>query len=87
MANTDWFSFVEKPPRPAQATWMSTEIERPPVGTNARPDLPLAVVVGAGGMAMAIARRLGPSYRLLIADRDEKHLIAQKEVLHGERRA
>jgi NAD(P)-dependent dehydrogenase (short-subunit alcohol dehydrogenase family) len=48
--------------------------DRPEVGTNARPDLPLAVVVGAGGMGMAVARRLGRGYRLLIADRDEAHL-------------
>lgn len=40
------------------------------VGTSERPDLPLAVVVGAGGMGIAIARRLGQSYRLLLADRD-----------------
>lgn len=46
-------------------------------GGNARADLPLAVVVGAGGMAMAVARRLGHDYRLLIADRDEAHLAAQ----------
>jgi NAD(P)-dependent dehydrogenase (short-subunit alcohol dehydrogenase family) len=46
-------------------------------GGNARPDLPLAVVVGAGGMAMAVARRLGPGHRLLIADRDGEHLARQ----------
>lgn len=39
-------------------------------GCSERPDLGLAVVVGAGAMARAIARRLGQSYRLLIADRD-----------------
>lgn len=39
-------------------------------GSCERPDLGLAVVVGAGAMARAIARRLGQSYRLLIADRD-----------------
>lgn len=46
-------------------------------GGNARADLPLAVVVGAGGMAMAVARRLGHDYRLLIADRDAEHLDRQ----------
>ncbi len=39
-------------------------------GDDARPNVgpgqPLAVVVGAGGMAMAIARRLGHSYRVLL---------------------
>jgi NAD(P)-dependent dehydrogenase (short-subunit alcohol dehydrogenase family) len=58
--------------------------ERPPVGTNTRPDLPLAVVVGAGGMAMAVARRLGRDHRLLIADRDDAHLARQAEALHAE---
>jgi NAD(P)-dependent dehydrogenase (short-subunit alcohol dehydrogenase family) len=44
------------------------------VGTSERADLPLAVVVGAGGMGMAIARRLGERCRLLLADRDQAHL-------------
>lgn len=48
------------------------------IGTSERPDLSLAVVVGAGGMGMAIARRLGQSYRLLLVDRDaaalERHV-------------
>ncbi|HEX7857551.1 MAG TPA: SDR family oxidoreductase [Sphingobium sp.] len=43
-------------------------------GSNARPDLPLAVIVGAGGMGMAVARRLGQDHRLLIADFDQEHL-------------
>ena len=42
--------------------------------TRTRPGQQLAVVVGAGGMAMAVARRLGDSYRVLLADRDEGHL-------------
>ena len=50
---------------------MSGKVE---VGTSARPDLPLAVVVGAGGMGIAIARRLGQRYRLLLADRNAGHL-------------
>ncbi len=53
-------------------------------GGNARPDLPLAVVVGAGGMAMAVARRLGHGHRLLIADRDEAHLARQVARLEEE---
>lgn len=44
------------------------------IGSNARPDWPLAVVVGAGGMGMAIARRLGQDHRLLLADKDPTHL-------------
>ena len=54
---------------------------RPIVGVSHRPDLPLAVIVGAGGMGMAIARRLGQSYRLLIADRDEAALGRQAGAL------
>jgi shikimate 5-dehydrogenase len=40
------------------------------IGSNGRPGQQLCVVVGAGGMAMAVARRLGASYRILLADRD-----------------
>jgi len=57
---------------------------RPEVGTSRRPDWPLAVIVGAGGMGMAIARRLGQSHRLLIADRDESQLDRQSAMLAGE---
>jgi NAD(P)-dependent dehydrogenase (short-subunit alcohol dehydrogenase family) len=35
--------------------------------TNVRPGQPLAVIVGAGGLSMAIARRLGGVHRLLIS--------------------
>ena len=42
-------------------------------GGNDRPDWPLAVVVGAGGMGRVVARRLGLSHRLLVADRDHDH--------------
>ncbi|HEX4529239.1 MAG TPA: SDR family oxidoreductase [Acidimicrobiia bacterium] len=51
---------------------------------NHRPGLPLAVVVGAGGMAMAIARRLGASHRVLLADRDREHLERQVVALRSE---
>jgi NAD(P)-dependent dehydrogenase (short-subunit alcohol dehydrogenase family) len=43
------------------------------IGTSERPDLPLAVIVGAGGVAIAIARRLGQHYRLLLADMRGDH--------------
>jgi len=39
-------------------------------GTSERPDWPLAVVIGAGGMGMAVARRLSQRHRILIADID-----------------
>lgn len=45
-------------------------------GSNSRADLPLAVVVGAGGMGAAVARRLGQTHRLMIADRDIAHCSA-----------
>lgn len=38
------------------------------VGTSRRPDWPLAVVIGAGGMSVVIARRLSQHHRVLIAD-------------------
>lgn len=38
------------------------------IGTSARPDLPLAVVIGAGGLGKAVVRRLALSYRVLMAD-------------------
>jgi NAD(P)-dependent dehydrogenase (short-subunit alcohol dehydrogenase family) len=47
----------------------------PSVPQIARPDLPLAVVVGAGGMGVAVARRLSQRFRVLIADLD----LAQAE--------
>jgi NAD(P)-dependent dehydrogenase (short-subunit alcohol dehydrogenase family) len=51
---------------------------------NRRPGQALAVVVGAGGMAMAIARRLGDSYRVMVADRDRAHLDRQVAMLQSE---
>jgi len=39
-------------------------------GSNARPDLPLAVAIGAGTMGMAVARRLAQRRRVLLADID-----------------
>lgn len=44
--------------------------DRHVIGTSARPDLPLAVVIGAGGLGMAVARRLALGYRVLVADID-----------------
>lgn len=56
----------------------------PNITKNLRPGQPAAVVVGAGGMAMAAARRLGISHRLLVADRDAAHLDAQVGALCSE---
>ena len=38
------------------------------VGSSDRADLPLAVVIGAGAMGMAVARRLAQQHRVLLAD-------------------
>lgn len=54
------------------------------VGSNERPGLALAVVVGAGAMGMAVARRLGEGHRLLLADRDAAHLERQVAALRAE---
>jgi NAD(P)-dependent dehydrogenase (short-subunit alcohol dehydrogenase family) len=51
---------------------------------GARPGQPLAVVVGAGGMGMAIARRLGATHRVLLADRDRDHLERQVATMQAE---
>jgi NAD(P)-dependent dehydrogenase (short-subunit alcohol dehydrogenase family) len=53
-------------------------------GTSERPDLPLAVVVGAGGMGMAVARRLGERYRVLLADIDAARLDQRVAMLCDE---
>ncbi|API61116.1 hypothetical protein BSL82_11950 [Tardibacter chloracetimidivorans] len=46
--------------------------------------MPLAVVVGAGGIGRVVARRLGQQYRLLLADRDQAHLDRVAEALRAD---
>src|SRR5579871_5520456 len=53
-------------------------------GVNDRPDWPLEVVVGAGGMGMAVARRLGQTHRVLLADRNPDHLGRQVALLNAD---
>ena len=36
-------------------------------GTSERPGLPVALVIGGGGMGMSTARRLGQSHRVVLA--------------------
>jgi len=48
---------------------------------SARPELPLAVVVSAGGIGMAVARRLGQRQRLLLVDKDPRALDQGLEAL------
>jgi NAD(P)-dependent dehydrogenase (short-subunit alcohol dehydrogenase family) len=44
------------------------------IGSSERADLPLAVVIGAGAMGMAIARRLAQQHRVLLADINGPHV-------------
>lgn len=55
-----------------------------PHGTNERADQPLAVIIGAGALGAAIARRLGCDHRLLLADRDEQKAAGLAETLGAE---
>lgn len=45
--------------------------------TNYWAPLPLAVVIGAGGIGATVARRLGQHYRILLVDIDQHRLDAQ----------
>jgi NAD(P)-dependent dehydrogenase (short-subunit alcohol dehydrogenase family) len=54
------------------------------IGTSARPQLPLALVIGAGGMGMAIARRLAQHNRLLVADKDPERLARAERAFREE---
>lgn len=54
------------------------------IGSSERPDRPLAVVVGAGAMGMAAARRLGQRHRVLLADLDAARADAAAEALRAE---
>src|SRR5690606_18859620 len=51
---------------------------------HAWPDLPLAVVIGAGGMGIAVARRLGQHHRLLLVDVNGQQLEARVAALQDE---
>ena len=53
-------------------------------GTSERPDWPLAVVIGAGGMGMAVARRLSQRHRILIADIDSVRVGTAASSLQSE---
>jgi NAD(P)-dependent dehydrogenase (short-subunit alcohol dehydrogenase family) len=54
------------------------------IGTSARPDLPLAVVVGAGALGMACARRMALGRRVLLADVDGARAEANAEAMRSE---
>ena len=54
------------------------------IGTSERPEWPLAVVIGAGGMGMAVARRLSQRHRMLIADIDSVRVETAASNLRSE---
>jgi len=54
------------------------------IGSSERADLPLAVVIGAGTMGMAIARRLAQQYRVLLADINAPHVEASVHAMRSE---
>ena len=54
------------------------------IGSSDRPDWPLAVVVGAGGLGMAAARRLSQRHRILLADLDAARADQGAEALRAE---
>lgn len=49
-----------------------------------RAELDLAVVVGAGGLSMAVARRLAQRHRILIADIDPQRVDASVQLLRDD---
>jgi len=54
------------------------------IGTSARPDLPLAVIAGAGALGMAMARRMAQNYRVLLADIDAERTEANAAAMRAE---
>lgn len=60
------------------------EINGYTVRSTARPDLPLAVVIGAGAMGMAVARRMAQAHRVLLADIDAARAEAEAARMRDE---
>lgn len=54
------------------------------IGSSERADLPLAVVIGAGAMGMAVARRLAQQNRVLLADINGPHVEDSANRMRGE---
>jgi NAD(P)-dependent dehydrogenase (short-subunit alcohol dehydrogenase family) len=50
-------------------------------GTNERPGLPVALVIGGGGMGMSTAHRLGQSHRVVLASRSAKKNVEREAAL------
>lgn len=63
-----------------QGARMTVRLER----SSYRAEAPVALVIGCGGLGMAIARSLGRTYPLIISDIDETRLAAAIETLQLE---
>jgi len=50
-------------------------------GTNERPGLPVALVIGGGGMGMSTARRLGQSHRVVLASQSAGKNVEREAAL------
>ncbi|WP_405976238.1 SDR family oxidoreductase [Streptomyces sp. NBC_00988] len=50
-------------------------------GKSQRPDLPVALVIGGGGIGMSAARRLGQSHRLVLASLSADRIPARESAL------
>ncbi len=50
-------------------------------GANERPGLPIALVIGGGGMGMSTARRLGQSHRVVLASQSAKENVQREAAL------
>ena len=62
---------------------MNTSLSlRPPLPFSHRPDLPIAVVIGAGGLSMAIGQRLGQSHRIVLVSVSGAELELGQARLH-----
>lgn len=58
-----------------------SSLRSPPPFTH-RPDLPIAVVIGAGGLSMAIAQRLGQNHRIVLVSVSPAELDLGQARLH-----
>jgi NAD(P)-dependent dehydrogenase (short-subunit alcohol dehydrogenase family) len=87
MKNADFLLLLVRDPSaasPSHNDYGRDRVTKVKTGSNDRPDLPLAVVVGAGGMGMAVARRLGQRYRILLTDINVARLESNTKSLCSE---
>lgn len=55
---------------------------RPQLPFESRSDLPIALIIGAGGLGMAIAQRLGQAHRIVLASLNESEIETGRDRLH-----